>query len=420
MAVVDTDPPQLRSSLWRRNLTMMRVLAFFQFALVIIPVIVPIMKSYGLSMAEIMFTQTVFGISTLLLEVPSGVFADRYGRCVALLLGGFLVGVTFTILFFARSFEMLCLFEVFAALGLSLMSGADTSLAFESEKALGLSVGTELEKIHGWYSWGEAVAALISVWVLLYWDFSMLLWLQLFIGWIVFLCVLPLREPKRKRVHSQRTLPNTTRPYPLLGVGQHVRDIFVDFSQVPHLPVLLLFYLSICAWTYFSFWSLQPLLTEHAVPEMAFGLVYALMHVSTGLSSRWTTAFRKGLTHYRSHFLLPVVLVVSYVLFQIHWLGAVILAGVATACIRGIVVPLVKVTINEQVADDRRATLNSVVAALFRLMTALLGPIFGASIDHFGVRPTLLGMIVFVVPGLFILVLWQYRIKKGLQASLTA
>lgn len=417
MAEAEDDSSKLAAPIWRRNLNVMRVLACFQFALVIIPVLVPIMKSYGLSMAQIMMTQTVSGLSTLLLEIPSGVFADRFGRCMALWIGGFLVGVTFTILFFARSFEMLCLFELVAAVALSLISGADTSLAFESEKALGLPSGSEIQKIHSWFSWGEAIASLVCVFVLMYWDFSVLLWLQMGIGWIVFLCVLPLREPVRVAVTSEKKQESKRHLLVFSAARNHLGEIVSDFKGIPHLPVLLLFYLSICAWTYFAFWGLQPLLIEHAVPEMTFGLIYALMHFSTGFSSRWATAFRDGLSRYAIHLMLPCLLVFSYVVFQINWVGAVIIAGVATAFIRGIVVPLVKLSINEHVGDARRATLNSVVAALFRLMTALLGPVFGACVDQFGVRPALMGMLIFVVPGLVLLMLWQYRVKKGMLVS---
>lgn len=407
-----SDPPINSAFFWRRNLRCMRFLAFFEFALVIFPVFVPLMQSYGLSMAQIMFSQSVFAISTVILEIPSGVFADRFGRYMSLVIGSLLIGVAFTILFFARTFEMICLFELVAALALSLMSGADTSLAFESEKALGLPAGSELEKIHAWYSWGEAVASITCVVVLLFSDFSTLLLLQMLIGWLIFLCVLPMREPPRERCIESCTVAVAQDAGRMISAITQMRALRDDLRGVSHLPVMLLFYLSISAWTYFSWWAMQPLMLHHDVPEMAFGLVYAMMHLTIGFSARWVTVFQRSLSRYVFHGVLPGIMIVSFLIFQLPWLWAVVFGAIGMSVIRGIVVPLVKISLNAQVGDARRATLNSVLSALFRLMTALLGPMVGAFMDRYGVYSTLDALIIFAVPGVAFLLLWQYRVKN--------
>ena len=83
-------------------------------------------------MTEIMGLQAIFGLVIALLEFPSGYLADRVGYRSALLLGalGSLAGWTAHAT--ATSFWTVAGAEVLLAAGLSLISGADTALLYES------------------------------------------------------------------------------------------------------------------------------------------------------------------------------------------------------------------------------------------------------------------------------------------------
>lgn len=393
---------------WQRNLVLLRCIAFFQFAFVVVPVIVPLLQGYGLSMTQILLLGSVFSVSTVVLEVPSVIFADRYGRYMAVLVGGLCVGLGFTVLFFARAFVWLCLFELLVAIGFSLISGADTSLAFESEKALGRPAGAELTKIQTWTSWGEAAAAVACTVVLLFGDMQVLLGLQLLIGWLVFGCALFLREPAEQG--ADLSLRRHTMS--LLEIA-HPKVLWSQFRAIPNIGLLLLFYLGISAWTYYSFWLMQPLMRHHGVPEVWFGLVFAVMHLSVGTAARYVPAFRLKLARTTIQLLLPGMVLFGFVLFQVPWVGAAILGGVVSSLVRGFVVPLFKISVNEQVEDNRRATLNSMLAVVFRLMTAVCGPLVGLSVDYWSVYPTAALLLVFIVPGVAGLVVWQVRLKQG-------
>ena len=61
--------------------------SFFWLALVIIPVIVPFFESKGLSLAEVYYLQAIFAFVVVVFEVPSGYFADVFGRKNALVVG---------------------------------------------------------------------------------------------------------------------------------------------------------------------------------------------------------------------------------------------------------------------------------------------------------------------------------------------
>ena len=75
-----------------RNKPMIYGLAFFQCFMVIVPVIVPFFAAKGLSLAQIFYLQAVFATTIVLLEAPSGYFADLFGRRNALLIGSVVHG----------------------------------------------------------------------------------------------------------------------------------------------------------------------------------------------------------------------------------------------------------------------------------------------------------------------------------------
>jgi len=104
---------------------------FFSMFMVLIPVIIPFFTSIGLSMTEIFSLQAIFGIVVATCEVPSGYICDLWGRKKTILVGSFLVGCGHTYLLWSDSFADLLVFEIFVAVGLSLISGADLSMMYD-------------------------------------------------------------------------------------------------------------------------------------------------------------------------------------------------------------------------------------------------------------------------------------------------
>lgn len=77
-----------QNALLQKNRPKVLILNFFWMFLIVMPVVVPFMESYGLGMTEIYQLQAIFAISVVLLEVPSGYLADLFGRRHSLILAG--------------------------------------------------------------------------------------------------------------------------------------------------------------------------------------------------------------------------------------------------------------------------------------------------------------------------------------------
>ncbi|MEM9396871.1 MAG: MFS transporter, partial [Pseudomonadota bacterium] len=106
----------------------------YSFAL-ITPVFVPMVQEHGLSMAQILQTQALYALTIACFEVPSGYLADLWGRQRAIATGAFFNGAACLWLLAADSFSDFLFFEFLAGLGLSMLSGADLALLYDSETA---------------------------------------------------------------------------------------------------------------------------------------------------------------------------------------------------------------------------------------------------------------------------------------------
>ena len=100
---------------------------------------------------------------------PPGYVSDLLGRKRTLLIAGLLHGIAFSMLTFVHGFWGVAAFEVVAALSVSLYSGTDVALQYDSLEALGEK--TVRRKGLGqrlfWMQSGETLAALVGGWLVL-------------------------------------------------------------------------------------------------------------------------------------------------------------------------------------------------------------------------------------------------------------
>jgi len=97
---------------------------------------VAILAARGFSLIEIGFAETVFHITSLICEIPSGILADIYGRKKMLLVSHMMAIIGNTIMVFSNGIGMVCLSFVFHALTYNFASGSGDALAYDSLKSV--------------------------------------------------------------------------------------------------------------------------------------------------------------------------------------------------------------------------------------------------------------------------------------------
>ena len=123
---------------YRSNITKAYWFRFFKNFHLFSAVLVPFFLLWGkISFTEIMLLQAGFTFFVFLLEIPTGVVADWFGRKTSLIVAGFTAVAAPLIYVSYPSFWIFLLAEFFWAMGAALISGADSALIYDSLKATG-------------------------------------------------------------------------------------------------------------------------------------------------------------------------------------------------------------------------------------------------------------------------------------------
>lgn len=372
--------PGLRRRL-RRNLLSIRLLAFFQVFLVIVPVAVPLFGDRGLTMAEILHLQAIFGISVVLMEIPSGYVADVLGRRVALIVGGVFVGIGHSLLLIGYDFFTLALFELALGIGLSLISGADVAVLYDTQIELGDDAEARQKGLGSLFllrSVSEAAAGIVASVVLLLGTLSELVWLQVLVGWLPLLFALKVVEPPVERMPTGAHLGNLTFVLQRILLGEKGGE-----------KVLRLTFLAMGIWsltTYYAVWLLQQHWLESGVALTAFGLLWALFSVAAGLAGWQAANLERRLGAARLLALLATLPVLGYLGLALAPAGWAMMLGALFFLARGAGFVLLQEAFNRRLESRYRATANSLASFLARGTVVATVPMVGALLGIWSLR----------------------------------
>lgn len=97
-----------------------------------------ILRARGFSLVEIGIAETVFHITSIIFELPSGVMADVFGRKKMLMVSTFMQLIATVIMIMSNDLFMVCLSIAFHALTYNFASGTGDALAYDSMKLAGV------------------------------------------------------------------------------------------------------------------------------------------------------------------------------------------------------------------------------------------------------------------------------------------
>src|SRR5262244_4199659 len=116
-----------------KNVRLLVAYTACQFLLFPIPVITLFWKDQiGLSLADIMVLQAIFGLSVVVFEFPSGYLADRVGYRRSVLAGTSLLMAGWLVYTRAETFGAVAAAEIVLGAASAFMSGADRALLWVS------------------------------------------------------------------------------------------------------------------------------------------------------------------------------------------------------------------------------------------------------------------------------------------------
>jgi len=345
----------------------------------IMPVIVLFYKSNGLTMKDIFLLQSVYSLTLMTLEIPTGYFADRTGRKNSILLGaslGFMGYLTYSLSF---GFWQFVVAEVILGISQSLVSGADSAMLYDS-----LAAGKQTDKytrlegrITSIGNFGEAFAGIIGG-LLAVLSLRTPFYVQTCVAMIAIPAALMLVEPPIKTIKRRYGLTE-------------IRSIIIKSLHSDLKLKWNTFFSAITgAATLTMAWFAQPYFSQIHIPVSLYGVLWALLNLSVGVAAIIAWRFEKKFGPPATVIIFTSALFGSYLLLPVMpgYTGLGILLVFYLA--RGLATPTLRNYINIITTSDVRATVLSVRNFLIRLIFAVTGPLWGWINDRFSLQAAIL------------------------------
>jgi len=260
----------------KRNIFFYYLFVFLKNFLFFSAVLVPFYTQWGgINQAKIQLLQSWFMFWLFLLEMPTGVVADYFGRKYSLALGALIFGLGVFVYSTFPSFEVFLLGEFLAATGAALISGADEALLYDSLKEKG--EGDKAQKFFGFAETLRLLAILLSAPLggVIASKFGLNFPMK-FSSLPLFLAagtILAVKEPKR---HSQ-------------SESKRYLEIFKEglnfWIKEKGFRIWVINGVLVSAASYFVVWFYQPLLQKINFPIVYFGFVHSFLSLSQILVS---------------------------------------------------------------------------------------------------------------------------------------
>ena len=364
---------------------------FFQHLGFFSPVIVLFWQSRGLSLTQIMLLQSIYAIAVVILELPTGAFADYFGKKISLILGSFSACLGFIIYSLCLNFWQFAAGEIIFALGMAFISGADS--AFIHETLISIKREKDYKKIEGKARGINQLAQTLgSLFGGFIGSFSLALTLitTAFSGFIAALFGLSFAKTKVKLPREEKT-----------RYLEIIKDSLKIIKNNSSVLWLTLFFATFNGLVWSSYWFSQPYLQMLGVPIVYFGIIFAGINLISAIGSSLVDKFMK-LTWGKPF--LVMGLVSSLVMFLLGRFPSLYIFPLWSLFITFTIMSrtLVSDQVLALVPPERAATVLSFQNLLRRFVYAFFGPISGIMADKLGILAALQfnAIVLFLVLGL--------------------
>ena len=345
----------------KHNIIKLYLLKAVKWFMIVMPIIVLFFESKGLSLTQIMILQGTYSLFVALFEIPSGFFADIYGRKNSLVIGSIFLFLGYLIFSFFSGFNEFLFAEILLGIGGSLISGADSAILYDT--LLEIKEEDEYTKIEGrTYAIGnfsEGIAGVLGGFLAMT-SINMPVYIQTIVMFLSIPIAMTLVEPK-----SSYKLAKSFN-----SIITVVKDTFIYQRK---LRWYIVYSSSMGIATLSIAWFVQPFLMEIDTPIIYYGIIWAFLNFTAGITSYYSYL-------YNNHNLLiyiSLIMITSLILlgFNISYFGLIFI--ILIYLLRGIITPKLRHLININSTSERRATVLSLRSFVIRISFAVIAPVLG-------------------------------------------
>ncbi len=362
------------------NLQKMYVIRAFRSGMFCMAIIALFFKQNGLSMQEIMLLQSLFAIAVILLEVPTGNFADYHGRKMSIIIGTFFSVAGYATYAVSGGFWGFFVGEMLLAVGCCFVSGADSAIIYENAdvsngqggaikaEGNGASVGMLSEAITSFI--GGSFLSLVSLRFPIYFDI------------LLALAVLPVAFSLEKETIKEQSRENK--------IWKIIKLLKFSLHDHKEIKWLIFYSAAVSSSTLTMFWLTPMFLVATNTPTFMFGVLMALFLMISAWVSYHTYSVEEFLGRKKSLVVLFIFPILGYALmgFCMNIWAIAFIPFFYVA--RGMNNPITKSYINGLISSEDRATILSAQSLMGRLPFVFIGPLAGWVNDGYSLQAALL------------------------------
>lgn len=363
-----------------RTIAALRLYLALAFGYAIVPFVWLLVEARGLGIADYAALQSIYYVSTLLAELPTGILADRHGRRFVLIAAGLVQAAGFSALALGRDFAAFAGAHVLLGIGQAMLSGTPAALLYDTLLARGTPESyLRLEAKNTLYRLcGSSAAFLAGGLVGKPLGFETAAWISAGLSTAAAGVAFLLAEPPH---FGGPAVP--AHPWDLLrsSLDSLWRDRALRWIALAF--ALLFVELRIA----FHFYT--PGLERAGVTDPAsIGAAFAGLNVVAAVAARVTPRWLSNAPEAEVLIGLTGVVAFSFGLLAFSATAAVVFLGYVLQQIPfGVHFPVVNSLVNRRVTSSRRATVLSCLSLLGRAAFALAFPIVGFLVQRFGPSP---------------------------------
>ena len=360
-----------------KNVRLLVAYTACQFLLFPIPIITLFWKDQiGMSLADIMVLQAIFGLAVVLCEFPSGYLADRVGYRRSILVGTTLLLAGWLLYTRAATFWIVALAETILGAGSAFVSGADRAILWVSLEREGHAAQyTRWDgRIRAVSQSAEALSAAAGGW--LYAAAPRLpFWLQVPSAALAWLAAAMLREAP---------------PLSVSGGSSHAQRAWhiIGFTLWHHRRLRAAMALSVALGlsTFVVIWLIQSYMQARGIHTAWFGPLWAVAHVWLAAVSLSSARVATALGVKQSLLLCCLLVPVGYAGLSLVQAAWSIVFYLCFMTIRGLQGPILATVMQHDAPPEDRASVLSIATLMFRLSFVIAGPPIGVLVDRAGME----------------------------------
>jgi MFS family permease len=359
------------------------------------PIIILYYLQYGLNFGQIGIITAVAQVSSAVLQIFGGIFADLYGKKLSQIIYSILRMITMLILLFGNSFGWFVTASLFYGIALGMGLGTQHSLLFDTLKAL--EKEDEHKKHRGRLRFAIKTfnaLAILAIPLLYTYHIKIPFLIGFIFYFVAFIVALFFEEPFIVKKTEQK----------VQQVFQKISSSFKEIISSYKNIYIILMESIIWSFVLVSFDYFQPLLKSIGLSVAFFGIIYFVAKFFEGLGGILVHPLSRFFSN--NKFLFLIVLLVSASFIGIYsQIGFLIIAAILIISLGdGFVDVVTGDMLNQNITSQNRTTILSVSSAVQGIITAILAFGIGHLADKIGIT------------NIFIYMFWLLVLLAGIAA----